>query len=154
MGTRDAFSPRACGPRASGIHIRQIPRAHVTTITYSMDGFVTVICKHTTGYKIKVYSFTFHTHLILFLIAYTGKFWLGKKLANLANRELFAKIFPTNIHRYTQNVFGIYTDCSLFTKFFLANSFICMVRQNFPVYCTNVCSLDDNYLDWMITTRK
>ena len=39
MGTRDspdmyALSPRACGPRASGIHIRQIPRAHVTTITY------------------------------------------------------------------------------------------------------------------------
>ena len=38
MGARDspdmyALSPRACGPRASGIHIRQIPRAHVTTIT-------------------------------------------------------------------------------------------------------------------------
>ena len=26
--------PRACGPRASGIHIRQIPHGHVTTITY------------------------------------------------------------------------------------------------------------------------
>ena len=41
MGARDmpdmyAFSPRACGPRASGIHIRQIPRAHVTTITYTV----------------------------------------------------------------------------------------------------------------------
>ena len=39
MGTRDlpemyALSPRACGPRALGIHIRQITRAHVTTITY------------------------------------------------------------------------------------------------------------------------
>ena len=39
MGTRDlpdmyALSPRACGPRALGIHIRQIPRAHVTTIKY------------------------------------------------------------------------------------------------------------------------
>ena len=37
MGTRDlpdmyALSPRACGPRALGIHIRQITRAHVTTI--------------------------------------------------------------------------------------------------------------------------
>ena len=36
MGRRDlpdmyARSPRACGPRASGIHIRQIPTAHVTT---------------------------------------------------------------------------------------------------------------------------
>ena len=38
MGARDlpdmyALSPRACGPRALGIHIRQIPHAHVTTIT-------------------------------------------------------------------------------------------------------------------------
>ena len=38
MCTRDlpdmyALSPRACGPRASSIHIRQIPHAHVTTIT-------------------------------------------------------------------------------------------------------------------------
>ena len=38
MGAHDlpdmyALSPRACGPRASGIHIRQIPCAHVTTIT-------------------------------------------------------------------------------------------------------------------------
>ena len=29
-----ALSPRACSPLASGIHIRQIPRAYVTTITY------------------------------------------------------------------------------------------------------------------------
>ena len=34
MGARDlpdmyALSPQACGPRALGIHIRQIPRAHV-----------------------------------------------------------------------------------------------------------------------------
>ena len=38
MGTRDlpnmyARSPRACGPQASGKHIRQITSAHVTTIT-------------------------------------------------------------------------------------------------------------------------
>ena len=31
-----ALSPWACGPRASGIHIRQTPRAHVTTITCNM----------------------------------------------------------------------------------------------------------------------
>ena len=39
MGTRDlpnmyALNPRACGPQALGMHIRQITRAHVTTITY------------------------------------------------------------------------------------------------------------------------
>ena len=28
-----ALSPRACGPRASGVHIRQIPPAHVSTYT-------------------------------------------------------------------------------------------------------------------------
>ena len=27
--------PRACGPWASGIHIRQIPHGHVTTIKYN-----------------------------------------------------------------------------------------------------------------------
>ena len=30
-----ALIPRACGPRASGIHIRQIPHGHVTTIKYT-----------------------------------------------------------------------------------------------------------------------
>ena len=40
IGTRDlpdmyALSPRACGPRALGIHIKQITRAYVTTITYT-----------------------------------------------------------------------------------------------------------------------
>ena len=33
------------------------------------------------------------------------KILAGEKLAN---RELFAKIFPANIYRYTTNVFGIY----------------------------------------------
>ena len=42
---------------------------------------------------------------------------------NLANRESVTKIFLANIHRYTINIFGICTDCSLFTKYFLANSF-------------------------------
>ena len=42
MGTRNlpdmyALSPRACGPRALGIHIRQIPRAHVTTIKWNIS---------------------------------------------------------------------------------------------------------------------
>ena len=40
MGTRAlpdmyALSPRACGPRASGIHIRQSTHAHVITYTYT-----------------------------------------------------------------------------------------------------------------------
>ena len=39
-----------------------------------------------------------------------------KKMANLNH----AKIFFVNIYRYTENVFGICTDCSLFT---LDNSF-------------------------------
>ena len=39
----------------------------------------------------------------------------GGKLANLADCELFAKIFLTNIHRYTKNVFGII--CTYLPKF-------------------------------------
>ena len=61
-------------------------------------------------------------------ITYTGKFW-WEKLANLGNRELFAKIFLANIHRYTENVYDICTDCSLFTK---PIAFTCMVHQNLP----------------------
>ena len=39
MGTRDfpdiyTLSPRACGPRALGVYIRQTTRAHGITITY------------------------------------------------------------------------------------------------------------------------
>ena len=57
-----------------------------------------------------------------------GKFWCGKKLVNLANCELFTKIFLANVHRYTENVFGMCTDSSLFIKIFLANTaFTCIV---------------------------
>ena len=50
---------------------------------------------------------------------HTWEIW-WEKLANLANHELFGKDFLTNIHRYTLT---ICTDCSLFAKFFLTNSF-------------------------------
>ena len=43
------------------------------------------------------------------------KYLAGEKLVNLAN--------CANIHRYTETVFGICTNCCLFAKFFLANSF-------------------------------
>ena len=39
------------------------------------------------------------------------------------NPMLFTKIFFANNCRYTENVFGICIDCSLFAKFFLANNF-------------------------------
>ena len=41
-----ALSPRACGPWALGIHIRQVPRAHVTTITYTHTRISTHTCTH------------------------------------------------------------------------------------------------------------
>jgi len=51
-----ALSLRACGPRALGIHIRQIPHAHVTTITYIYiyivvdgDGVSSSSCAATSG---------------------------------------------------------------------------------------------------------
>ena len=33
-------------------------------------------------------------------IPYMGKIWRGKILANLVNGWQFAKIFPTNVHKY------------------------------------------------------
>ena len=49
MATRDlsdlyALSPQACGPQALGIQIRQIPRAHVTTMFILIKN--TLICTH------------------------------------------------------------------------------------------------------------
>ena len=41
-----ALSPRACVPQALGIHIRQIPHGHVTTIT-----------------NLIIYSYTLYTHI-------------------------------------------------------------------------------------------
>ena len=48
---------------------------------------------------------------------YTVNIWREK----LMNHELFAKFFLANIH--TKNVFGICTECSLFTKFPLPIAF-------------------------------
>ena len=58
------------------------------------------------------------------LYYYTWEIFGRGKLVNLVNHKLFTKMFIVNIHRYTNNVFGICTDdCNLFAKFFLANSF-------------------------------
>ena len=46
----------------------------------------------------------------------------AEKLANFENLALFAKIFIAIIHRYTENVFSICTNCNLFANFFLANT--------------------------------
>ena len=60
----------------------------------------------------------------------------SKKLANLTNRGPFVKIFLINICRYMENVLYICTDCCLFTKFFLANSFYLYGSQKFsPTKC-------------------
>ena len=79
------------------------------------------------------------THKTLEVNTVHGKLLVGKKMANLANRELFTKIFLNNIHRYTENVFGICTDCSLFTKFSLPIVWFAKIfpRQIFPVYRFN-----------------
>ena len=55
-------------------------------------------------------------------VCYTvhGKILVQEKIVNC---ELFAKIFLANIYRYTENVFGMCTDCSLIAKFLIANSF-------------------------------
>ena len=77
-----------------------------------------------------------------------GKFWWGKigefGKSNLANHELFTIIFLTNIHRYTENVFGISTDCSLFAKFFLAGFYL----YGLP----NFSSLKFSHVQYVATT--
>ena len=68
------------------------------------------------------------------LVYYHTRENFGKgKLANLANGELFAKIFLTNIYRYTENVFSISTDRCLVAKLSSPIAFTCMVRQTFPL---------------------
>ena len=60
-------------------------------------------------------SLTFNAlYLFLSVITVDGKILAGEKLMNLANCKLFTKIFLVIIHRYIENAFGIYTDCSLF----------------------------------------
>ena len=55
----------------------------------------------------------------------------------MANGELFAKIFLANIHSYTENVYGICTDCCLYTKFF--------PYQIFPAYGMYFCGWSVDY---------
>ena len=58
----------------------------------------------------------------LVAILYTGKFWQGK--IGKFDESYLPKIFFANIHRYTENIFGICTDCSLFAaKIFLCIAF-------------------------------
>ena len=66
-----------------------------------------------------------HCNMILSIVH--EKILVEEKLVNLAIRESFAKIFLANIHRYTENIYGICTDCCLFTKFFLTKYFLCTV---------------------------
>ena len=85
--------------------------------------------------------YTTHVELVTY---HTQEIFGGEKLANLVDSELFAKIFLTNIHRYTENVFGICTDCSLFTKVFLANSFYLYGSPKFSPARVRHCSLTLN----------
>ena len=61
------------------------------------------------------------------MVYHTHENFGTEKNGEFGNCELFAKNFLANIHRYTKNVFGMCTDCSLLAKFFLTNSFTCMV---------------------------
>ena len=86
-------------------------------------------------------------------LPYTGKFWQGKKLTNSVNRELFAKILLTNIHIYSENVFGICIDINLFAKIFLTSSFYLYGSPKFSSakifhvrYIVNCLHLASNYV--------
>ena len=59
------------------------------------------------------------------------KIWWGK-IRIVSYSPKFSS--PLYIHRHTENIlnFGICTDCSIFAKFFLTNSFYLYGSPNFP----------------------
>ena len=67
--------------------------------------------------------------LLIVYISTVGYTIYEKYLQEIFGREKIGELwvicqnFPTNIYRYTENVFVICTACSLFAKFFLANTF-------------------------------
>ena len=46
------LSPRACGPRASGVHIRQTTHAHGITITYTYIIYIIYIYIYASKYDV------------------------------------------------------------------------------------------------------
>ena len=60
------------------------------------------------------------------------KILVGEKLAILANRELFAKIFLTNTHRYTKMYLAYALTVAYSPNFSLPIAFTYMVCQNLP----------------------
>ena len=64
-----------------------------------------------------------------------GKYLAEEKMVNLENCELaICQNFLANIHRYTKNVFGICTDCSLIVNIYLANTFYLYSLPNIFLY--------------------
>ena len=70
MGTRGSpdiytLSPRACGPRASGVYIRQTTRAHGITIKYtSYSVYSYAVWWFITMHKAPIYSYVY-SYLVL-----------------------------------------------------------------------------------------
>ena len=63
-----------------------------------------------------------------------GKILVREKLVNLANYELFTKIFLTSIHRYTEKMYLAYALTVAYSPNFSSPiAFTCMVHQNFPL---------------------
>ena len=89
------------------------------------------LCSKHCQYQLITLYVNFYFYTVMFVL-YTGKLWLGEKLANLVYSELFAKLFLASIHSYTKSLSGICTDCSLFAKIFLTNSFYLYSLPNFP----------------------
>ena len=63
---------------------------------------------------------------------------LVEKMANLVNRELFAKIFFTNIFRDTPKMYLVYTLTLYSLRISLLIAFTFMVCQKFPHFPANV----------------
>ena len=108
-----------------------------SSVSYIHTLYCCLSCSHVAGNHLTYIVCMCSEYSLIALLAYWvknfctihGKILAGEKLANLANIELFT---IANRYRYTENVFGVSTDCSLFAKVSSPIAFTCMVRQNFP----------------------
>jgi len=120
MCTHDLLDMYALSPRALGIHIRQIPCAHVTTITYTMAWI----------------EDTFHC--------------LNEASAkenSCVNHTL--TIILTNVHRYVYHILQPLSIKQMPITIFDLHTCICLAIVCITEISNHICSRWENVLCWM-----
>ena len=106
MCTRDLPDMYALSPRASGIHIRQIPRAHVTTITCIPEALrahtLQVICITSVRGRALSSSSLMHTLAELLLYTHLRRFDCGFRIS--FQEHVLQILSKTSAQKYRQIV--------------------------------------------------